>query len=83
MELHVLCAGEPHPAIADREELRRSLLAATGLFLPDPKRSTAGAHFIKVLHELGIQDTVISRLREFRNGAIAMRELRREGGFES
>ena len=67
--------GEPLPAIADREELRRSLLTAAALYLPDPERSTAGVHFVKVLRELGIHDAVAARLRAFPNGAMAMREL--------
>ena len=67
--------GEAPPAIADREELRRSLLAAKGLYLPDAERSTAGVHFMRVLRELGILDEVVSRLHAFTNGAMAMREL--------
>ena len=67
--------GDALPAIADREALRRSLLNAKGLYLPDPERSTAGVHFVKVLRELGIHDAVVSRLHAFPNGAIAMREL--------
>lgn len=69
--------GEEPPAIADRDALRRSLLAAKGLYLPDPERSTAGVHFMKVLRELGIHDIVASRLRAFESGAAAMRELGR------
>jgi len=67
--------GDALPAIADRQALRRSLLAAKGQYLPDPERSTAGMHFIKVLRELGIHDAIVSRLHAFPNGAIAMREL--------
>lgn len=67
--------GEALPAIADREELRQSLATAKAIYLPDPQRSTAGVHFIKVLRELAIHDAVVSRLRAFPNGAIAMREL--------
>jgi molybdate transport system substrate-binding protein len=67
--------GDALPAIADREALRRSLLNANGLYLPDPERSTAGVHFVKVLRELGIHDAVVSRLHAFPSGAIAMREL--------
>jgi molybdate transport system substrate-binding protein len=63
------------PLIADRGALRQTLLAATGIYLPDPERSTAGAHFQKVLRDLGIHDAVASRLHVFANGAIAMREL--------
>jgi len=67
--------GEALPAIADREELRQSLATAKTIYLPDPERSTAGVHFIKVLRELAIHDVVASRLHAFPNGAIAMREL--------
>jgi molybdate transport system substrate-binding protein len=67
--------GEALPAIADRVALRQSLAAATALYVPDTDRSTAGAHFLKVLRELGISDDVVPRLRAFPNGAIAMREL--------
>ena len=68
-------AGEMLPVIADRAALRETLLAATGLYLPDPERSTAGAHCVKVLRQLDIDAAVASRLRAFANGAIAMCEL--------
>jgi len=68
-------AGELLPAIADRAGLRETLLTATGLYLPDTERSTAGVHFVKVLRQLDIDAAVASRLRIFPNGAIAMREL--------
>jgi molybdate transport system substrate-binding protein len=68
-------AGDARPVIAERDGLRRSLLAATEIYLPDPEQSTAGAHFQKVLQELSIHDAVASRLQIFDNGAMAMREL--------
>ena len=68
-------SGEPLPDLGDREALCRTLLAATGLYLPDTERSTAGTHCIKVLRALGIHDDVMARVRAFPNGAIAMREL--------
>ncbi len=67
--------GEAPPAIAGRDELQRCFLAMNGLYLPDPERSTAGVHCMKVLRQLGVHDTVASRLRAFPNGALAMREL--------
>lgn len=73
-------AGEPAPAIADRDELRASLLAAQGLYLPDTQRSTAGAHAVKVLRELGIHDTVAARMHQYPSGAVAMRELAQSPG---
>ena len=68
-------AGEPLPDIGNREALRRTLLAASELYLPDTERSTAGMHCLKVLRALGIHDDVSARVRAFPNGAIAMREL--------
>ena len=68
-------AGEPLPDLGDRDALRRTLLAAAGLYLPDTERSTAGMHCIKVLRTLGIHDDVMLRVRAFPNGATAMREL--------
>jgi molybdate transport system substrate-binding protein len=72
--------GLAAPPIADREQLRASLLSAQKLYLPDTERSTAGVHCMKVLRELGIQDAVASRVRTFANGAIAMSELARSTG---
>ncbi len=68
-------AGDLPPAIADRDGLRRSLLASTGIYLPDTERSTAGAHFRKLLRALAVYHDVAPRLRVFDNGAVAMREL--------
>jgi len=68
-------AGEPLPDIGDRDGLRRTLLAAAALYLPDTERSTAGKHCIEVLRALGIHDDVAARVRAFPNGAAAMREL--------
>jgi molybdate transport system substrate-binding protein len=68
-------AADPAPDVATPAALRAALLAADAIYLPDPVRATAGIHFAKVLHELGIHDTVRERLRAFPNGAIAMREL--------
>lgn len=69
--------GEPHPAIADGAALRASLLAAAGIYFPDPVLATAGIHFMKVLRELGIETAVAGRLHPFPNGAAAMGALAR------
>lgn len=70
-------AGEALPDIGDSDALRRTLLAAAGLYLPDTERSTAGLHCVKVLRALGIFDDVMPRVRAFPDGATAMRELAR------
>jgi molybdate transport system substrate-binding protein len=59
----------------DRESLRRALLAADAIYLPDTKASTAGIHVAKVLGLLGIAGEVESRLKIYPNGATAMRHL--------
>ncbi len=68
---------ERYPAIADGAALRASLLAAAGIYFPDPVLATAGIHFMKVLRELGIHKTLAKRLHPFPNGAAAMGALAR------
>jgi molybdate transport system substrate-binding protein len=68
-------AGEPAPAVAAASALKAALLAARGIYFPDPVKATAGIHFMKVLTSLGIDQRLASRLRPFPNGATAMREL--------
>jgi molybdate transport system substrate-binding protein len=68
-------AGEPHPPIADRTQLRACFAAAPALYCPDTIKATAGIHFVKVLAALGLWPDVRPRLREYPSGAIAMRAL--------
>ena len=68
-------AGQPRPDVSTPEALRAALLAADAIYFPDPVRATAGIHFAKVMHELGIHDTLLPRFRTYPNGATAMREL--------
>ena len=67
--------GRPAPDVSNAAALRRALLAAEAIFFPDPSKATAGIHFAKVLEQLGIADTVASRLRTYPNGATAMASL--------
>ncbi len=69
--------GESLPDIADRDALRKLVLASAAVYVPDAERATAGIHFMKVLHALGIAEQVAARLRSYPNGAMAMRELAR------
>ncbi len=68
-------AGSPWPNVSTAEGLKAALLAATGLYFPDPVRATAGIHFVKVLRELGVYEALHDRFRTYPNGATAMREL--------
>ena len=67
--------GEARPDIGSAQALRATLLAAAGLYFPDPVRSTAGIHFAGVLRTLGIHDDLAGRFHTYPNGATAMREL--------
>jgi molybdate transport system substrate-binding protein len=68
-------AGDPPVSVGDAGELRKALLAADEIFVPDIKASTAGIHVAKVLRQLDIADEVAVRLKIFPNGATAMRNL--------
>lgn len=73
-------AGDPIPAIQDGPAFKKSLLAAQGIYFPDPKLATAGIHVMGVLDRLGIRDETTSRLCPYPNGATAMRELSKAAG---
>jgi molybdate transport system substrate-binding protein len=68
-------SGEDAPLIGTSEQLRASLAAATRVYVPDPERSTAGIHFIKVLRTLGLHDGVAPPLAAYPNGTRAMAAL--------
>lgn len=67
--------GEPQPKVDTAAGLKTTLLAATGIYFPDPAKATAGIHFMKVLQALGIDKELAPRLRVFPNGATAMGEM--------
>jgi molybdate transport system substrate-binding protein len=67
--------GEAQPRVDTPEALKAALLAAKGIYFPDPVKATAGIHFMNVLKKLGIDAQVASRLRVFPNGATAMRAM--------
>lgn len=66
---------DPPPAVSSAHGLRAALLAAEGIYFPDPIKATAGIHFAKVIDSLGIRSMIESRLRTYPNGATAMRAM--------
>jgi molybdate transport system substrate-binding protein len=68
-------AGAVAPDVSTPDALRAALLGADLVFFPDPERATAGIHFAKVMHELGVYDALQARFSTHANGATAMREL--------
>ena len=67
--------GEPQPKVDTPDALKAALLAAQGIYFPDPVRATAGIHFMDVLKRLGIAQQVAGALRPHPNGATAMKEM--------
>ena len=67
--------GQARPAVGSPDELKAALLAATGVYIADPVKSTAGIHFMKVLKALGLEQSLANTLRPFPNGAAAMTAL--------
>ena len=67
--------GTPWPQVETAEQLKAAMLAATGIYMPDPQLATAGIHFMKVLTGLGIAGTVASKLRTHPNGNAAMNAM--------
>jgi molybdate transport system substrate-binding protein len=72
---------DPKLTAQNADDLRRALLAADAVYVPDTSASTAGIHVAKVLQQLGIADQVGARLRIHPNGATAMRELAASGAM--
>ncbi|MFL6814505.1 MAG: molybdate ABC transporter substrate-binding protein [Bradyrhizobium sp.] len=68
-------ARDAKVSVNDAEGLRKALLAADAIFVPDMVASTAGTHVSKILRQLGIADELAGRLKMHPNGATAMRHL--------
>lgn len=73
-------SGEPQPKVDTPEALKASLLAAQGIYFPDPVKATAGIHFMNVLKKLGIDQQVAGALRPYPNGAAAMKAMAEASG---
>lgn len=75
--------GTPRPNVSRAETLASALMGAEAVYVPDLKKSTAGKHIANVLAELGIASEVAGRIREFPNGAAAMRAMADAPGIYS
>ncbi|CAN5407313.1 substrate-binding domain-containing protein [soil metagenome] len=71
--------GAPPVAVGDASELHKTLLASSGLYVPDMKQSTAGIHIAAMLRSLGLDAVLADRIHEYPNGATAMRALADSG----
>lgn len=73
-------SGASLPKVDTAAALKAALLAAQGIYFPDPLKATAGIHFMNVLKKLGIEPQVAGALRPYPNGATAMKELAAASG---
>ena len=67
--------GASTPNIARTTGLSIALLGAEEIYVPDLKQSTAGRHIAEMLATLGIAGEVAPHLKEFPNGAQAMKAM--------
>lgn len=65
-------SGSVAPAIATRAELLETLKSSNGIYFPDPEKATAGIHVMRVLKDLGLDQTHSDKFRTYPNGAVAM-----------
>lgn len=68
-------SGEPHPRVDTAAALAKAFGEARAIYCPDTIKSTAGIHFRRVLGQLGLEQSVAARLREYPNGATAMKAM--------
>lgn len=67
--------GAQTPNITRTTGLSIALLGAEEIYVPDLNKSTAGRHIAEMLATLGIADEIDPRLKEFPNGAEAMKAM--------
>lgn len=67
--------GAPDPEVHSAAALKACLEQAGSVYCPDPLKATAGIHFMKVLQDLGVVETLGARLRTFPSGTVAMAAL--------
>lgn len=76
-------SGALLPRISHAAGLTAALLAADSLYVPDLNQSTAGKHIAGILATLGIAEEMKSRVREFPNGAAAMKAMAEAPGLNA
>lgn len=75
--------GTALPDVASAPALRAALLGAEAIYVPDTVKSTAGKHVAGMFEALGIAAQLRGRLKEFPNGATAMRAMGDAPGSEA
>lgn len=73
-------AGQVAPPMSTAQQLAQALQQASGVYMADPLKATAGIHFMKVLRKLGLDLSLGPRLRPFADGQTAMAAMVRDSG---
>jgi molybdate transport system substrate-binding protein len=68
-------SGSKPVDVSSPEAFKTALRAARGIYFPDPIKSTAGIHVMKVIRALGLEQELSERFRPYPNGATAMRAM--------
>ena len=68
-------SGSKPVDVSSPEAFKTALQAARGIYFPDPIKSTAGIHVMKVIRALGLEQELAERFRPFPNGATAMKAM--------
>jgi len=72
--------GAPHPDLGSADSLRQALLATPSLLYGDPKATSSGAYFVKVIARLGLADELRAKTRIFPDGHEEMAYLGKSEG---
>ncbi len=68
-------SGDTLVDVSTPEKLKTALQAAKGFYFPDPIKSTAGIHVMKVLKALALDVELASKFHPYANGATAMKAM--------
>lgn len=72
--------GVPHPDLGSADAFRQALLATPSLLYGDPKATSSGAYFVKVIERLGLADALRAKTRIFPDGHEEMAYLGKSEG---
>jgi molybdate transport system substrate-binding protein len=71
------------PSILTPEELKAAFRAAPVLYFSNMEKSSAGIHFKKVMKELGIDDELKERYRNYPSSSIALVEMAKDANTQA
>ena len=72
--------GAPHPDLGSIDAFRQALRATPSLLYGDPRATSSGGHFVKVIARLGLADELRAKTRLFPDGHEEMAYLGKSEG---